>query len=249
MGDQQHGDALSPADLSHQRGHDRLVGQVEAVERLVQQQQLRPAHERLGDQQPLLLAAGELADRTVGVRPRADQLDHLLDPLPRRPSPRAGRAPAEPQRQPPAVAVEPEPHHIAPAQPRAGVERAPLRQIADSRVLLPRGAPQHAHLARGQRQRAEHRLQQRRLARAVRAEHRDELAVSHGDVHPAPDRPASQPHRRVAQLHRGGDEKGADDVSVLTVTDPSPGAAPATVLRAPLPATARTYRPPGQASR
>ena len=208
VGDEQHGHALPSADLCHERGHDRLVGQVEAVERLVQQQQLRPAHERLGDQQPLLLAAGELPDRAVRVLARADELDHLLDPLPRPPAcASSGPAGRERQRQPPAVAVEPQAHHVAPAQPRAGVERAPLRQVPDPRVLPPRGPPQHAHLARRKRQRAEHRLQQRRLARAVRAEHRHELAVAHGDVHPAPDRPP--PSRTAAPLSStaGGDEE------------------------------------------
>ena len=52
-------------------------GEVEAVERLVEQQQLRSAHQRLGDEQPLLLAAGELADRPVRVAasPRRDSHD------------------------------------------------------------------------------------------------------------------------------------------------------------------------------
>ena len=41
----------------------RLVGQIEAVQRLVEDQQPRAADQRLGDQQPLLLAAREPPDR------------------------------------------------------------------------------------------------------------------------------------------------------------------------------------------
>ena len=58
------------ADPAHERGDRGLVRQVEAVERLVEQQQLGPADERLRDQQPLLLAARELADRPARVAGR-----------------------------------------------------------------------------------------------------------------------------------------------------------------------------------
>ena len=61
-------------------GHRRLVGEVEAVQRLVEDEQLRAAHERGGDEQPLLLAARELADGAVRVGGGADQRDHLVDP-------------------------------------------------------------------------------------------------------------------------------------------------------------------------
>ena len=53
----------SRADLGDEAGHGGLVGQVEAVQRLVQQQQLGLGDQRLGDEQPLLLTTGHLADR------------------------------------------------------------------------------------------------------------------------------------------------------------------------------------------
>ena len=48
------------ADVTHQCADPRLVGHVEAVERLVEEQQFGVADQRLRDQQPLLLAAGAL---------------------------------------------------------------------------------------------------------------------------------------------------------------------------------------------
>ncbi len=87
-----------------QRRDRRLVGKVEAVQRLVEDQHPRAADERLGDQQPLLLAARALADRPLGVGARADQLDHLPT---RAREPRATLAlkrAAEGQRHAPAVA-------------------------------------------------------------------------------------------------------------------------------------------------
>ena len=80
VGDHHDGHALLPADPADERGDGGLVGQVEAVQRLVEQQQFGPPHQRLRDQQPLLLAAGALPDRPVRVGRRADQLDHLGDP-------------------------------------------------------------------------------------------------------------------------------------------------------------------------
>src|SRR5206468_12232301 len=55
---EEHGDPLLCADAADECGDGGLVGQVEAVERFVEQQKLRPADERLGEQAPLLLAAG-----------------------------------------------------------------------------------------------------------------------------------------------------------------------------------------------
>src|SRR5436189_1509606 len=67
VGDEQHRDLLLSADPSYERRDRGLVGQVEAVERLVEQQQLRSTDECLRDQQPLLLAARELADRPARI--------------------------------------------------------------------------------------------------------------------------------------------------------------------------------------
>ena len=65
VGDQQHRDVLAAAHRWISALTDGLVGDVEAVQRLVEHQQLRPADQGLGDQQPLLLAAGALPDRAA----------------------------------------------------------------------------------------------------------------------------------------------------------------------------------------
>ena len=56
--------------------------QVERTERLVEEENARPAHERAGERDALLLAAGELARLAV---PDSRQLDKLAACLPRAP--------------------------------------------------------------------------------------------------------------------------------------------------------------------
>ncbi len=68
--DEQDRHPLLATDPVEQRRNRDLIRQVEAVERLVEEQQLRPADECLRDQEPLLLAAGELADRAARQTPR-----------------------------------------------------------------------------------------------------------------------------------------------------------------------------------
>src|SRR5947209_4205519 len=113
VSDQQHAHPGLAADVVHESRDRGLRGQVEAVERLVQQQDLRTPHERLGDQQPLLLSAGQLADRPPGVGGGANHLDHLGHPRSRRPLAACRRPPWQGQRHAPAVAVEAQPDDIA----------------------------------------------------------------------------------------------------------------------------------------
>ena len=54
--------------------------QVECAERLVEQQHLRPVHERAGERDALLLAAGELARPAPAEAFEPDQPQHLVDP-------------------------------------------------------------------------------------------------------------------------------------------------------------------------
>ena len=57
VGHQQGGNPLRGAHLADQPHDGGLIGQVEAVQRLVQDQQARSAHQRLRDQDALLLSA------------------------------------------------------------------------------------------------------------------------------------------------------------------------------------------------
>ena len=58
----------SALELAHQPHYRALMMGIEADERLVQQQQPRPAEQRLGQQQALALAAGGLHERALGQR-------------------------------------------------------------------------------------------------------------------------------------------------------------------------------------
>src|SRR5436190_5789462 len=157
VGDEQHGDVLLPTDPAHERGDRRLVGQVEAVEGLVEEEQLGSADERLGDQQPLLLAAGQLADGLAGVAGGVDELEHLRDAR-RRP----GAAGEPRQRDAEARPVEPEPDEVDAAEAHAGVEGPPLRQVADPALSLSRRPAEHRGRAGRERHQAEDRLHERR---------------------------------------------------------------------------------------
>ena len=81
VGDDQHGHALVPADALDEPGDAGLVRKVETVERLVEQEQRRPARQCLRDEQPLLLTARALADGPARVLRRSDELDQLVDPV------------------------------------------------------------------------------------------------------------------------------------------------------------------------
>jgi hypothetical protein len=59
-----------------------LVGEVQARERLVAQQQAGLVREGLAGAQPLLLTAGELADGAVGEVAGADRVDERVDAVP-----------------------------------------------------------------------------------------------------------------------------------------------------------------------
>ncbi len=177
--------------------------QIQTVQRLVEQQQPGPAGERLGDQQPLLLPAGQPPDRLVGVAGGADQLDQLGDPplgCPAATSPGQGQAPP--------VAVQTESDHVQPADPDRRVEAATLRQVPDLGPGLPGRSAQHHRPSRGQRQQPERRLEQGGLAHTVGAEDRDELPGGRLDVDPAPDHPPVEPDRGVPEHHRRRGRRG-----------------------------------------
>ena len=109
-----------------------LVREVEREQRLVAQQHLRIADQRLRDAEPLLLAARQQPDRRVGVA------------LARRPtgSPSSTRARLArvTERQPAPVTVETEAHEIAAADRQVAVERVLLRHVADVVTPAPRRA-------------------------------------------------------------------------------------------------------------
>ena len=210
MGDQQYGDALGGADAADQRGHRGLIGQIEAVQRLIEDQQPRMADQRLSDQQPLLLAAGKLGERATGVLAGPDERDHLIDPLQLGPSARA-RFAGQRDRQPPASAVESEADEVDPADPGRRVEAMTLREVADLGPRLGRRSLEHARGPRGEVHEPQDRLHQGRLARAVGSQDGQEFAPPDGQIHVADNdlTPEADPgafehdRRRFGLGHRG----------------------------------------------
>ncbi len=96
--------------------------------------------------------------------------------------------------------IEPEPNQVAPAQRKLAIERPQLRDVADPVAPLARRHAGDRHRAAAQVEEPQQHLQQRRLARAVGPEHREELAGAYAQVQPVPERSVAQPHRRSAQL-------------------------------------------------
>ena len=76
----------------------------------------------------------------------------------------------------PAMAVEPEADEVARAQREVAVEGALLRHVADALPAFARRPAVHLHASGRRLEQAEQDADQRRLARAVRAEHGEELA-------------------------------------------------------------------------
>src|SRR6266516_2961919 len=205
VGDDHHRDRLAPADLADQRGDGGLVGQVEAVQRLVQQEQPGPPGQCLGDQQALLLATGELPDRAVRVAAGADQLDQLAYP-----GGGGAGAPAR-QRQAPPVPVQPEAYHVESAYPQRGVEAAALRQVADLVAGAAGRAAEQPDRTVRQRYQPEDRLEQRGLAHPIGPEDGHELARTDGGVYPGPDGPPAEHDHGVAYLDQRGGCRGVLD--------------------------------------
>ena len=75
-------DDLAGETLLLDHGHDDLLRRgVDAVHRLVEQQDVRLLGERAGDEDALLLAAGELPDLRVGVVQHVDFGERVADDL------------------------------------------------------------------------------------------------------------------------------------------------------------------------
>ncbi len=162
--------SLLAGDPGEQRDDLVAAAQVEVRERLVEQQQPRPADQRVGDQHALLLAAGELPTRG-SAKSRASTASSIssISALRR----------ARGQRDAEAVRVEAEADEVARAQRHVGVEQELLRHVADQRVAPPR--TRRAGRRRSTRPalaclQAEDHPEERRLAGAVGADQPGELA-------------------------------------------------------------------------
>ena len=160
-------DAELGADPADQPEHVVAPGRVEAVRRLVEQHQLRVVDQRLRQLDPLLHAGRVAADRAVPLLVEPDVAQGVRRPL-------AGRRLAAART----------------SAPCARRTRSPTRPAAGSRARAcsrpARGSPAPRWRRRGPRtvaepevggQQAEHHLDQRRLARAVRPDQPDDAGL------------------------------------------------------------------------
>ena len=187
----EHGDSLR---LQRAQGVDEGVPVllVEAVERLVEQQQARLGGERPGQEAALPLAARELAEPALGDRPEADRVE--------RPAHRRAVGAAGPAQEPeaPVAALH---HDLLEADREVGIELGGLRQESDHAVASMHARRSTAlcvgrrcrgirrrraegHPARRERHEPEHAREQRGLAGAVRADERDRLTGADLEVEP-----------------------------------------------------------------
>jgi hypothetical protein len=140
----------------HHRGHEVVPGQrVEVRQRFVQHEQARPPSQRQGQRELRLLAAGQLAGLPIQRDAEVGQ-------------PGTGVSVVETP-----VQVAGQVQHVSDRQ--ALIQRRVLRDERDAvqRARRPRGTvTEHGDDARGRRGQADRQVQQRGLARAVRADQR-----------------------------------------------------------------------------
>ena len=152
---------------------DSLVVEVETRERLVAEQQNRVSGEGLRHPEALLLTTGEVADGPIGERSRADLLEQLGD---------VGLLGARGYRQAEAMPVHAEGHEVPPAQRGSRLHQLLLRDVPDTGIAEAHGHPVDRDRAAVELLLAEDCPQQTRLARPVRAEHREKLARLHAQI-------------------------------------------------------------------
>jgi hypothetical protein len=179
---------LQTADKFH---HSALVVRIEADQRLVEEQETRAAEQGLGEEQPLALAAGQLAERPPGETGRADQAEDPLDIMP----------PGGVQkRQSPAVAVDRRGDEIPAAQPGRRDRAAGLRHVADRRISARGRCTEDADAPGRRTKQAQDRTHHRGLPGTVRAEHTDERVLGDDEIHPRKDIAAAQLERDAFEL-------------------------------------------------
>ena len=160
------------SDPAHEREHVVALDRVEAVGRLVQQDQLRVVHQGLSKLDALALAGRHRADGSEALLAEADLEQDLARPHHRRPVRDAAHLRE--------VTDQLAGFHV-------GREPVVFRRVADALAKLVAGLqrvhPEHLELARVGPERAEQQADQRGLAGAVRAEQAgDSLLQLEGDV-------------------------------------------------------------------
>ena len=188
-------DAAVAIQRGEQQLHVELIAEVERRRRLVEQQQLGALRQRAGDDDALLLAAAERGERARFERRRAGRV----------------RAPAARSRDPagPSSAKAPRCGKRPISTMSSTVKSngacvscgtSAMRRASSRRVQSASGRPSNGPMPGWRRQRAAQHLEQRRLARSVRAEDADELAAARSSATRRRRRAARRRDRRSETL-------------------------------------------------
>ncbi len=178
MGRQNERDA-GALELEQPLPHDVAGLRVQPGGGFVEQHHPRVVHQRPGDREPALHAAGEGVDARVGPVGELDELQQLVGPGP-------ARLPGQPEVAPVDDEVVPDGQFAV----QAVLLRHDAQAGADRRTVGGRVESEDAQHAAGRRRGAADHPHRRTLARAVRAEEAERLARQHVDVDPVDRDPA-----------------------------------------------------------
>ena len=182
-------DGHAPVADRGERGEDRVDHlRREPERRLVEQEHLGRSDERAADRELLLLAAGERAGRPAArLREHREELVDLREAVARLPSPRSVAA-SPSRRFSSTVKLAEDPPSLRDERDAGAGDRL--------RTPAPERGAREAHVAARRRHDAHDRVQGRRLARAVRADQADELALADArGTGPGPLRPTRSARR------------------------------------------------------
>ena len=179
-----HHDGLAEVPVEELQDRQDLVGRgaVEVAGRLVAQQQLGVGHDRARDRDALLLPARHLARIVLHAVGEIDHLERGLDVL----APLLAVEPGQQQRQLDVLRRGQHRHQIVELEDEADIGGAKARELA---LRQPVDAlPGDMDLAARRPVDAAEQIEQRRLARARRPHHGDEVAARDGEVEVVEDR-------------------------------------------------------------
>lgn len=173
-------------------GEGLLAGMVDAGHRLVEDEQLRLAHQGAGDEHALLLAAGEHGHGALLVLGHVDLGECLRGPLPPVPWP-----------QEPGSAEQPGRDDLPGARRHAAAVRNALGHVAQP---VPgrgpaEGRTEQLDRACGRAQNVHQGAYEGRLSGPVRAEQGDGLSAGDVEVHPVHDARAAERDVQAARAH------------------------------------------------
>ena len=169
------GDPFGPQAVEHLGEHVGRGG-VDAVERLVEDQQTGLLGDGPSEENPLPLAARQHAELVTGAMGQTDFVER---------SQRGGAVGATGSAQPPDEPIATHEHDLEHAHRELGIEHVGLGDVRDPGPGLLRRTTEHLEAAPAQRHQAEDRLDQRRLAGTVRTDQREGTAGVDDPVTPS----------------------------------------------------------------